>query len=163
VPGLGPPPWRFKRRIQVSDKKTEVTKTKNPQVLYEKCRETAETCKIFLQMLIGVSIVILLGVKLFLKITQAHSASLLGVLATNPTLEIVGDALEVSAGIELAYMLFTPGPDEAIEPLIFGLAATALLVISDGNQTYRASLMVLVLVASVGFLFWVRDKFIPKE
>jgi hypothetical protein len=79
-------------------------------------------------------------------------------------LTIVGYALQFSAGTELAYMLFTPGPDEAIEPLIFGLAATALIEISDGNnETYKSALLLLVLVASVGFLFWVRERFILEK
>jgi hypothetical protein len=148
----------------VSNKKTEVINGKKSHWLYDKWGDTAETCKIVLQMFIGFDIVILLGVKLFLQITQAHGPAILRPLGSIHTLTIVGYALQFSAGIELAYMLFTPGPDEAIEPLIFGLAATALTVISDGNNAiYKSALLVLVLVASVGFLFWVRERFIPQK
>jgi hypothetical protein len=54
----------------VSDKKTEVTYEKKPHWLYDKWGETAETCKILLQMFIGFDIVILLGLKLFLQIVS---------------------------------------------------------------------------------------------
>jgi hypothetical protein len=37
----------------------------------------------------------------------------------------------VSTAIELGYMLFTSGPDEAVEPLILGIAGAALLVLSE--------------------------------
>ena len=33
----------------------------------------------------------------------------------------------VSTGVDLAYMLFTPGPDEALDPVMTGLAAAILL------------------------------------
>jgi len=39
----------------------------------------------------------------------------------------VGKALIFSAAIDLAYMLFTPGPDEAIDPVIVAMAATVLI------------------------------------
>jgi len=47
----------------------------------------------------------------------------------NP-LDMVAYALFFSSGIELAYMLFTPDPDEVLDPLMMGLAATVLLGVS---------------------------------
>ena len=51
------------------------------------------------------------------------------------TLSLLSQAMMVSAAIELAYMLFTPGPDEAVEPLIIGIAGSALYVLSDYNES----------------------------
>lgn len=50
------------------------------------------------------------------------------------TLAIIGDGLALSAGVDLAYMLFTPGPDEVIMPLLTGLSATIVLMISDDKK-----------------------------
>ena len=44
----------------------------------------------------------------------------------NP-LDIIAYGLFFSTGIDLAYMLFTPGPDETLEPVMTGLAAAILL------------------------------------
>jgi hypothetical protein len=38
-----------------------------------------------------------------------------------------------STGVDLAYMLFTPGPDEAIDPVMTGLAAAILRGIGQIN------------------------------
>ena len=62
----------------------------------------------------------------------------------------IGNALAVSAGIELSYMLFTDGPDETIEPLMLAIAAAAFYTISEspGNSWamlgYAISLLVLM-------------------
>ena len=76
---------------------------------------------------------------------------------------IVGYGLALSAGIELAYMLFTPGPDEAVEPLIHASASAALLVLSSDLDSWQAILTLVVLIASIGGLFWIRREFRPEE
>jgi hypothetical protein len=50
------------------------------------------------------------------------------------TLSIIGDGLALSAGIDLAYMLFTPGPDEVITPLLTAISATVVLIISNDDK-----------------------------
>jgi hypothetical protein len=42
----------------------------------------------------------------------------------------IGIGLAAAAAIELAYTLFTDGPDEALDPLMLGLASTLLLKLS---------------------------------
>src|SRR5215213_6239241 len=54
-------------------------------------------------------------------------------------LEHIGEALAFSAAIDLAYMLFTPGPDEAIEPVIIGIAATVLILVSSFKELITGS------------------------
>jgi len=80
------------------------------------------------------------------------------------TLTIIGLALIYSTAIELAYTLFTDGPDEAINPLILGLAAAILIGISDPKNfsvagAGAASLFVLVLAA----LFIISHFFIQEN
>ncbi len=55
-----------------------------------------------------------------------------------PVLGLVSGALLAAAAVELAYMLFTPGPDEAIDPLILGLAGTTILALSHHEQAAGA-------------------------
>lgn len=86
-------------------------------------------------------------------------------------LALVSQAVMVSAAIELAYMLFTPGPDEAVDPLILGIAGTALLVMSDENTAKTDSMLydsiaVLLFALSLAILFYLRfmlTKWFPKQ
>jgi hypothetical protein len=88
-----------------------------------------------------------------------------GLVAKSP-LELVGYALVLSAGVELAYMLYTDGPDEALDPLILGLAAAALLAVSQiktDKASWEIALLILVLSAAVGFLLYIRHAYGPVE
>ena len=51
-------------------------------------------------------------------------------------LTIVGFALAISTAFELAYTLFTDGPDEAVNPVITSIAVGILLLISP-NLDFR--------------------------
>ncbi|EGQ7835227.1 PTS sugar transporter subunit IIC [Vibrio vulnificus] len=92
------------------------------------------------------------------------------VLSTS-ILALVSQAVMVSAAIELAYMLFTPGPDEAVDPLILGIAGTALLVMSDENSAKTDSMLydsiaVFLFAVSLAILFYLRfmlTKWFPKQ
>ncbi len=72
------------------------------------------------------------------------------------TLVYVAAALAISCGIQLAYMLITDGPDEAVEPLMLGIASTILLILSDSNAqnwTSDRSFAVIMLVVCIPILF----------
>jgi hypothetical protein len=56
-------------------------------------------------------------------------------------------------------MLFTPGPDEAIEPVILGVAGAVLLTVSA--EEIQATTVV-GLVIALAFLFTIRALFMPK-
>src|SRR5262249_27662453 len=47
--------------------------------------------------------------------------------------KVVADALAAATVVQLAFALFTPGPDEALDPVLLALAAT--LLIGLGNVT----------------------------
>ena len=73
-------------------------------------------------------------------------------------------ALAYSAGFELAYTLFTPGPDEAVEPVIMGLAAAMLLGFSKVDRIdVVAGCGAVVFVIALAGLFLVRHYFVPPE
>jgi hypothetical protein len=101
---------------------------KTGHALYRKYGPVAETVKIVLQFLIGMVLVLLLLAKPFCAMFPWHGLALrVQQLVALPTLELVAIALAYSSGFELAYTLFTEGPDEAVEPVIMGLAAAMLL------------------------------------
>lgn len=47
------------------------------------------------------------------------------------TFAYIGKALAISAGLDLGYMLFTKGPDEALEPLLLAITSAAFFTLSD--------------------------------
>jgi hypothetical protein len=163
---------RYGEHFLEGDGKSELAALKNwegaaryrrndtPIGLVIKWEPRAKYWKTLLQMIIGLLIPFFLAVKLFLLI-RPSSLDRLNELAQAPILEIVGIALLVSTALDLAYMLFTPGPDEAVEPVITGLAATLLIFISqETDWSYQRAGVVVSLVAGIGFMFWVREKFI---
>ena len=141
-------------------------KKKQPHPLYKLAEPWMESCKIFLQFFIGFSLVLLLVIKalyFFLHLFfHLHLAPMDSLVALD-TLELVAKALAYSAGIELAYMLFTDGPDEAIEPVIMGLAAAILLGLSKLLQPdFLQACGVIILVLALGALFIIRQYTIEK-
>ena len=116
--------------------------------------------KVLLQMLIGIGIMILL----LAKILYLFDVVILEKFVKYKTLEIVSRGLAYAAGIELGYMLFTPGPDEAIEPLILGLSSALILAISkiEELKLYQATSLIFFILG-LGILFIIRRLFINKE
>ena len=59
--------------------------------------------------------------------------------------------------IELAYTLFTEGPDEALDPLMLGIAATLIIQFGTYHQPQGASAADLLLLGTLlAVLFIVR-------
>ena len=137
---------------------------------YKFFEHPANIVKTILQMGIGVGLVTLVFVKLFytrqshINIEQIGYIIDIFKLAKLTVLDIVAKALGYATAVELAYTLFTPGPDEAINPLITGVATVVLLGLGhvdklDLNQAIAAVLYVLTIAG----LFIIRRRFIEKE
>jgi hypothetical protein len=138
-------------------------------------KRIAEPLKILVQFLLGVMIFCLLVLRiLHLAGVFKNSPIQIGGFAFSKeisqfafetkVLDIVGRALALSAGVELGYMLFTPGPDEAVQPVIVGLAATILLLISGiSDITWQSGLGILLLVVTLAVLFAVNKKYVDKD
>ncbi len=83
------------------------------------------------------------------------------------SVQVIASALAVAAAIELAYTLFTPGPDEALEPLMLGLSAGILFLITE-NSNDKLSVAVqfsavLLGVLALGALFIIRNRFLHDD
>lgn len=134
--------------------------------IYKGRRALAESVKVRVQMLIGLLIFITLLAKIVLYLCpiEEYKFHLLNDIQGKTTLSLVAIGLAYSAGIELAYMLFTPGPDEAIDPLILGLSSAALLIISNTNTvSWEEVLAVAVFSAVIVGLFWVRNRLLNQR
>ena len=124
----------------------------------------AELVKRILQYLIGFSIVTILIIQiLFLIERWTFTSKLLEEDAAN-LLKIVAVGLIVSTAVELAYMLFTDGPDEAIDPVITALAAILLLRMPsptlEEEIAYTRIIEMLVYGFIIVFMFWVRELYL---
>lgn len=130
----------------------------------------AEKFKNLLQLLIAIGIIIVLGIKLLYHADRIFELDwitfpkYLIIILRLPALDLVAKALAYAAGIDLAYMLLTPGPDEAIEPLILGLASAILYSISNiGDPDLRLAAEIGLYVVILSFLFLMKALFIPVE
>lgn len=151
--------------------KKATPKIKEKEQQKESPPEIVIKAKKTLQATIAGGIVILLVVKLGYHVFKSFNFPIFDAvpyfkeIVRLSTLDLVARALAYSAGVDLAYMLFTPGPDEAIEPLILGLASAILFSISnisdiaDLELAKEIGLYVLILF----FLFFMKALFIPDE
>ena len=140
---------------------------KDPKLPYKLFQPWAQFVKILAQMVIGLTLFLALIIKPFLHAFFPQSMWLIyPVIINTPTLTIVSWGLALSAGIELSYMLFTPGPDEAVEPLILGFASAILLLISENDKIENASweyaLLILCYSGVLSLLFFVKNKFVKN-
>lgn len=97
--------------------------------VYSLVEHHARNVKAILQMMIGVAAVCVVGWRfLEVPIYSTHQATAL-------LIDGIGVGLAAAAALELAYTLFTSGPDEALDPLMLALAAALLVQIARIEQT----------------------------
>jgi hypothetical protein len=94
---------------------------------YRKLEQRARRVKAGVQMFIGLCAVVALAIHFVVQWIGPGLPSLHN--ATTTLLGGIGVALAAAAVVELAYTLFTPGPDEVLDPLMLGLAAALLLLV----------------------------------
>jgi len=128
--------------------------------LYENLREPAQGVKVLLQMVVGVAGAAVVIVVVLADIHGHRSA----IFIEQHSLSIIAFSLAVAASLELAYTLFTPGPDEAIDPLLLGISAVFLYLVSKQDAlTWTAGISVVLFAATLTILFWVRQHFIDDS
>lgn len=116
--------------------------------------------KNILQYLIGLGIFILvtfeLGVEVFASDYQG--VGFLKTYIDQPILKMVSIALAAATAVELAYMLFTPGPDEAVQPVMMGVASAVLFLLSKDNLDGLKLIGIALLICTIPLLFWLNYK-----
>ncbi|MFB4413068.1 hypothetical protein [Pantoea sp. ANP04] len=77
------------------------------------------------------------------------------------TLTYVANALAISCGLQLAYMLVTEGPDEAVEPIMLGIASVILLILSTiepSQWSIYNSISIILLILGIFLLYYMSGK-----
>lgn len=131
--------------------------------LYRTSTGWAHGVKVALQMVVGIAAVIDIGMHFVHSIaTERKWAPIAPDVATS--VKIIASALAVAAAIELAYTLYTPGPDEALDPLMLGLSSGLLLLITtSGISAVTQYGGVLLGVVALGGLFIIRRYLIGED
>jgi hypothetical protein len=130
--------------------------------IYARARPLAGAVRVVLQMITGIAIAIYISVSaLGVVISANHNYR--GEAET--LLIAIAYGLVVSAGFDLAFMLFTKGPDEAVNPLVVALSGASIILLSEGAffGQWQGSLALAVMVLSIGGLFWVQKTFLQKN
>lgn len=87
------------------------------------------------QMILGAGLAIALVIKVYMLVLtdyqcSADAASLGNMIRCTGTLELMSYVLALAAGFELAYLLFEDTLERTVRPLLMGLSAAVLMVIS---------------------------------
>ena len=114
-------------------------------------------------MIVGVILtgLIIVYVAIYIYVLATTHKSQLPLPDVTP-LTIVGFALAISTAFELAYTLFTDGPDEAVNPVITSIAVGILLLISP-NLDFRNAGAVALLALALVVLFILKEFFIENR
>lgn len=165
---------KIAERITATNRPDDISKVTN--AVYDRIQPFALITKIVIQTFIGFGLTVLIILKF-----SHHSVDFITnkpILNSNPnpnmtdilskyvynlpTLDIVGLALAYATAIELAYALFTDDLDEAITPLITGIAATILIIISrpNFNLDINSAIGIAIAVLALAGLFIIKNRLV---
>jgi hypothetical protein len=133
--------------------------------LYRKSKPWAHGLKVFLQMFIGIGAAVDIGIHVAHSVSN-HTGTAPLAPETKVSVQVIAYALAVAAAIELAYTLFTPGPDDPLDPLMLGLSsAILLLVTSDKPELSQVARYTgaFIGILALGVLFFVRHRFLRDD
>jgi hypothetical protein len=84
-------------------------------------------------------------------ITSKHNQFCYAIPPQALTFHVIADALASATVIQLAYTLFTPGPDEALDPVLLAIATALLFQLGQVNTfQWRDGLTLLLYGATLG-------------
>jgi hypothetical protein len=126
--------------------------------LYAWIAPRARLLKAVVQMLIGAFAVVDLGTQMWNK----HIWWRPGFPPADTSLGLIGSALAAATVVELAYTLFTDGPDEVLDPLMLGITTFVIIELGmpSAHITWGTGLGLLLSTIALGALFTIRQRFI---
>jgi hypothetical protein len=144
-------PWNSAR---VNDKAIEDV-TPEP---YRALAPRLHFLKAFAQMVVGLVGLVVVLIRITPALFRGHAVD-----AERQLFHGIGLTLAIATAIELAYTLFTFGPDEAIDPVLLGLSA-ALLIQLGQVQDFRLqeSVSAILYVLALGGLFMIKKR-VPED
>ena len=122
------------------------------------------------QMIIGAGLAIALILKVYMMVLTDHqciadSVALGNAIRCMPALELAAYSLALAAGFELAYLLFEDTLERVMRPLLLGLSAAFLLLLSGlsiESANWQIALMIVALTVSLtggmAFRYWMRSR-----
>ena len=120
---------------------------------YRSVAPKARYFKSIVQMVIGVTAA-------FFAIREAwHGLATIDdvTVVQNHVFEAIALGLAVAAAVELAYTLFTPGPDEALDPLMLAVSAALILQLGKVEKfQWQEAIAALIFAAALAGLFAIR-------
>lgn len=123
--------------------------------LYAVLGAPALVIKVLLQMVVGALLVAWIGGQC-IDAFSSHRPPVGTELLTG-----MAGWLAAATGIELAYTLFTSGPDEAVDPAILGLASAMIFLTAHIDAEHPWNAMALLgLGATMALLFAIRKQYV---
>lgn len=122
--------------------------------IYDHAEPIAHFVKAVLQMSIGLIVIWTVGLHFLELVTDRHADRSSDAIAL--LLNDVGVGLAAAAVVELAYTLFTSGPDEALDPLMLGLSAAILIELSRNGIDLNKAAALILLGLLLAILFAIR-------
>lgn len=118
----------------------------------------AKLLKAGIQMLIGVLAVARLSAYMW----HRHAWWGPRFTSADASLALIGRALAAATVVELAYTLFTDGPDEVLDPLMLGISAFLIIELGETGThiAWGTGLGLLLTAITLSLLFAVRQRFI---
>lgn len=119
------------------------------------------------QMILGAGLAVTLVLKVYMLVLTdlqcaADVVSLGNAIRCASTFEIMSYTLVLAAGFELAYLLFEDSTERAVRPLLLGLSAAFLFLLSDlsaGTANWQLALTIatlsLALFGGLAFRHWI--------
>jgi len=114
---------------------------------------------VLIQMVLGIAAIVIVVAVLINDVDHGKTAG--GI--ERQVFVIIAAVLAGAAALELAYTLFTPSADELIDPLMLGVSAALLYLVSNLTQlTWQAGVAVVLFTIALSLLFRVRASFVAR-
>lgn len=113
-----------------------------------------------LKALIQMAIAVLAVTRLCAYMWHGHNLWEPRFTSVDDSLGLIGRALAAATVVELAYTLFTDGPDEVLDPLMLGISSFLIIELGQKHLTWGTGLGLLLTAITLGLLFAVRQRFI---
>lgn len=124
----------------------------------------ADVIRTVCQLILGAGLAIALILKVYLAVLTDHvcvaeEATIGNLIRCTSTLSLMAYVLALSAGFELAKLLFEQDDRRVLSPLVLGTAAAMFSVLSgmmSAEPGWRDALVITALVATIAAILWLR-------
>lgn len=144
---------------------TESSTKVPPEGYPDPLQSTARRVKALLQMAIGIYALGWLAWAFYHGYHVQNCQQLCSPIpAAKAVFSVTADALGAATAVQLAFTLFTPGPDEALDPVLLALAAAMLLQLGSVTTfKWQDGIAIILYSIALGIIFVIRIFLAPDE